>query len=342
MRVAAGVALAMSLLPTTWAGQGARRMRTIEDMTQAMRGFQEARVLLTAVELDVFSAAGDGATAAVVASRIGADERATSMLLNALVALGALEKDGGTYRTTQESAKFRAARAGLMHTVNLWDSWSMLTACVRAGTAVRRPGVEAQEKDWTKAFIDAMHANAASQARQMVQSVGAAGVKRLLDVGGGSGAYAIAFAQAEPHLHAEVLDLPQVTPIASRHIREAGLEDRVKTRIGDLTKDDFGQGYDLILLSAICHMLSEEENLDLFTRCAKALLPGGRIVIRDFILEPGRTAPRGAALFALNMLVGTRRGNTYTEAEYAGWLRKAGFSAVKRLTSTGDLIVATC
>jgi predicted O-methyltransferase YrrM len=316
-------------------------MRTFEDLTQAMRGFQEARILLTAVELDIFNAAGDGATAAAIASTIRADPRATTMLLDALVSLDALEKTGGAYRVTPESARFRAARAGMMHTVNLWDSWSTLTACVRAGTAVRRPGVEAQQADWTRAFIDAMHANAASQAREMVQSVGAAGAKRLLDVGGGSGAYAIAFAQAEPRLQAEVLDLPQVTPIASRHIRQAGLEARVKTKNGDLTKDDFGHGYDLILLSAICHMLSEAENLDLFTRCAKSLVPGGRVVIRDFILEPSRTAPRGAAIFALNMLVGTRRGNTYTEAEYSDWLRKAGFKHVKRLSPTGDLIVAT-
>lgn len=306
-----------------------------------MRGFQEARILLTAVELDIFSAAGDGATAAAIAARIGADPRATAMLLDALVSLEALEKTGGAYRVTRESARFRAARAGLLHTVNLWDSWSTLTACVRAGTAVRQPGVEAGQTDWTRAFIDAMHANAVSQAQLMVQTVGAAGARRLLDVGGGSGAYAIAFAQAEPRLQAEVLDLPQVTPIASRHIREARLEDRVRTRNGDLTKDDFGHGYDLILLSAICHMLSEEENLDLITRCAKALLPGGRIVIRDFILEPSRTAPRGAAIFALNMLVNTRRGNTYTEAQYAGWLRQAGFSAVQRISPTADLIVAT-
>ncbi|NWF85854.1 MAG: hypothetical protein HXY18_18705, partial [Bryobacteraceae bacterium] len=184
-------------------------MRTFEDLTQAMRGFQEARILLTAVELDLFNAAGDGATAAAIASTIGADPRATTMLLDALVSLDALEKTGGAYRVTPESDRFRAARAGMMHTVNLWDSWSTLTACVRAGTAVRRPGVEAQQADWTRAFIDAMHANAASQAREMVQSVGAAGAKRLLDVGGGSGAYAIAFAPAEPPLQAAVLDLPQ-------------------------------------------------------------------------------------------------------------------------------------
>lgn len=315
-------------------------MRTFEDLSQAMRGFQEARVLLTAIELDIFSAA-TGVTAPEIAARIGADTRATAMLLDALVALQAMEKTGATYRTTPESVRFRDARPALMHTVHLWDSWSTLTAAVRAGSAVRQPGIDANQTAWTQAFISAMHANAARQASQVAQSMDAAGAKRLLDVGGGSGAYAIAFALANPDLRAEILDLPQVTPIAARHIREAGLELRVTTRDGDLTRDSLGEGYDLVLLSAICHMLGEDENLDLLGRVYSALAPGGRLVIRDFILEPGRTAPPHAALFALNMLVGTRRGNSYTEAEYDSWLRAAGFREVRRLSPTSDLIVAT-
>jgi len=312
-------------------------MRTFDELMTVMRGFQEARVLLTAVELDVFTAAGGAAKAAEIAARIKAEPRATEMLLNALVALGALEKNGNLFRCTGESARFQAARAGTMHTVNLWDTWSTLTACVRQGTAVRKPGVDAQEAEWTEAFIAAMHANAMQQAWQMVEAVGAAGVRRLLDVGGGSGAYAIAFAQANPELRSEVLDLAPVCRIAERHIGEAGLSARVRTRTGDLTKDEFGSGYDLILLSAICHMLSEQENLDLLKRCARALSEGGRVVIRDFILEEGRTSPPRAAMFSLNMLVGTRRGNCYTEAEYAGWLRTVGFRSVER--AGADLVV---
>jgi predicted O-methyltransferase YrrM len=81
-------------------------------------------------------------------------------------------------------------------------------------------------------------------------------------------------------------------PIAQKHVEEAGLAERVTTRVGDLTVDEFGKGYDLILLSAICHMLDPEQNLDLFRRCYRALAPRGRVVIRDFILEPDKTAPR--------------------------------------------------
>lgn len=112
------------------------------------------------------------------------------------------------------------------------------------------------------------------------------------------------------------------------------------TRVGDLTKDEFGSDYDLILLSAICHMLSPKQNQDLFRRCYRALAAGGRIVIRDFILDPDKTAPRSAAVFAINMLVATRGGSTYTEGEYRRWLTGAGFQQVTRTEPSGDLIMA--
>jgi predicted O-methyltransferase YrrM len=318
--------------------------RSFDELMSTMRNFQESRVLLAAVELDLFTAVGEGGTAAEVAARLGTHPRATEMLLNALVALGALTKSGGVFHNTPETARYLVAgspdnqRPALMHTVHVWKAWTTLTDCVRAGTAVLPPGVEARDEPWTQAFIAAMHRNAMSAAPALVQAVGAAGVRRLLDIGGGSGAYSIAFAQANPELRAEVLDLAAVVPIARKHIAEAGLEARVTTRAGDLLRDQFGEGYDLILLSAICHMLSPEENQDLLGRCRRALAPGGRIVIRDFILEPDKTAPKAAALFALNMLVNTRAGSTYNEAEYRAWLTAAGFDGVRRLQP--DLIVA--
>jgi predicted O-methyltransferase YrrM len=165
----------------------------------------------------------------------------------------------------------------------------------------------------------------------------------MLDVGGGSGAYSIAFALANDRLAADILDLAAVAPIAERHIAEAGVADRVRVRAGDLRCDDLGRGYDLVFISAICHMLSPEENLDLLRRCCAALLPGGRIAIQDFILEPDKTAPRWAALFAINMLVGTPAGSSYSEPEYREWLAAAGFRDIRhvRLPGPADLMMAS-
>jgi hypothetical protein len=138
-----------------------------------------------------------------------------------------------------------------------------------------------------------------------------------------------------------VLDLPTVLPIAQGHIDAAGLAGRVETRAGDLRRDPLGNGFTLVLVSAICHMLSPEENLDLFRRCFEALAPQGRMVMQDFILEPDKTAPRQAALFALNMLVGTPAGSTYSHEEYAAWMIAAGFKEVRqiRLPGPSSLIV---
>ncbi len=320
-----------------------------DELQQALRGFQESRVLLTAIELDVFSTVGAGATAAAVAKMLGTDPRATEMLMNALVALGMLTKQDGIFENTPLAARYfvegspDCARAATLHTAHLWWRWSSLTECVRAGTSVTYEEGRERGEEWTRAFIAAMHRNARERAPRVVEAVGAEGVARLLDIGGGSGAYAIAFAQANPRLQAEILDLESVVPIAQKHIEQAGLSARVKTRVGDLRRDPLGEGYDLVLVFAICHMLSPEENRDLFARCRGALAPKGRIVVQDFILEADKTRPKFAALFALNMLVGTRAGNTYSEQEYADWLRGGGFGEVRyvRLPGPAGLMVGT-
>ena len=297
----------------------------------------------------MFTAVGRGATGAEVAQRCGTDRRATELLLNALVALDVLQLRVDRYAVTPVAARFLVAgapddaRDALRHNLSLWTTWSSLTEAVREGHVSLRAEMRGRGDDWTVPFIAAMHRNAAARAPTVVEAVGAAPVRRLLDVGGGSGAYAIAFAQANPALEAVVLDLPTVLPITEGHIADAGLAGRVTTRPGDLRRDDFGSGYDLVFLSAICHMLGPDGNRGLLKRAAKALAPGGRVVVQDFILEPERTKPRQAVLFAINMLVGTEAGSTYTEAEYAAWLEAAGLAGVRRIRLPGpaDLMVAT-
>ena len=314
--------------------------RSLASLMQASRAFQESRVLLTALELDVFTTLGDGATAAKVSSKLKTDPRATEMLLNALVALGALFKRDGIFCCTEESKALGPARMGLMHMVHLWNTWSTLTDCVQSGKATATRGPESFPEARTRAFIAAMHARAQENAEQTARLSGIRDAKRMLDVGGGSGAYSIAFAKACPALQAEILDLGAVVPLAEEYLREAGLQNRVRVRPGDMLTTDFGQGYDLVLLSAVCHMWGEEDNRALIKRCAQALLPGGHLVIREFILDEDRTAPPFAAIFALNMLVGTEHGNTYTENEYRTWIGEAGMSAIVRPDPQGDVLVA--
>jgi len=311
------------------------------DLQDRIRAFQESRPILTALELDLFSALGEGAGAAAVAAKLKTHARATEMLLNALAALKLLDKQNGVFRNTAVSRRYFCegspdnARPALLHIAHLWPRWSTLTECVRAGTAVALDRECAPDEDWTEAFIAAMHRNAAERAPEVVRAVGAAEVRRMLDVGGGSGAYSIAFAQANPALTADILDVAAVVPIAQRHIDKAGVAGRVTPRAGDLRTDPLGRGYDLVFVSAICHMLSPEENCDLLRRSHAALAPGGRIVLQDFILEADKTAPRWGALFALNMLVGTPAGSSYSAPEYADWLAGAGFREILHVRLPG-------
>jgi len=315
-----------------------------EDVNELIRGFMSSRAVLTALELDVFTTIAEGASAETVAEKIQASRRGTEMLLNALVGLKLLRKENGLFLNTPLSARFFAdtsadsARQALLHTANLWHRWSNLTASVREGT----PAPRTDNGAWANTFIAAMDRNARERALAVVKAVGADGLRRILDLGGGSAAYSIAFAGANPALTAEVLDLADVIPLTAEYVRRAGLAARIEMRVGDMLKDPLGDGFDLVLLSAICHMFSPEENRALYRRAHAALVPGGRLLVQDFILEPDKTAPRFATLFSLNMLVGTRGGSTYSEAEYAAWLSEAGFGDVRciRLPGPAGLMLA--
>jgi (2Fe-2S) ferredoxin/predicted O-methyltransferase YrrM len=322
-------------------------------LDQMIRGYMPSRCTLTALELDIFTAVGDGANAEQIATRIHANARAAGMLLNALVALGLLSKNGDEYKNTPESARFFVQgskdnhRNGLLHTANIWHRWSTLTDAVRSGTRVPLDGNIDRDNDrddtreWTRNFIAGMQRNAKDRAPLLVKALGTASVRRILDLGGGSGAYSIAFAKAWPHVQCEILDVPEVVPLTTEYVSQAGVSAQVSLRAGDMLQDDFGSGYDLIMLNAICHMFSEEQNRDLFRRAHQALAPNGRLVVQDFILNPDKAGPQHATLFSLNMLVATDAGASYSELEYTHWMKAAGFTEVCRINLPGpsDLIV---
>ena len=316
-----------------------------ERIEQMMRGYMPSRCILTALELDLFTAVGDGASAEQIGTKINASARGVSMLLNALVSLGLLCKTGEDYRNTPESARFFVQgsknnhRDGLLHIANIWHRWSTMTDAVRSGTRV--PGNREDHPEWTRNFIEAMERIAKDRAAHVVKALGTNGVRRVLDLGGGSGAYSIAFAKASPDVRCEILDVAEVVPLTTEYISKAGVSAQVRLRTGNMLEDDFGSGYDMIMLNAICHMFSEEQNQDIFRRAQRALAPNGRLAVQDFILNPDKTGPPHAALFSLNMLVGTDAGASYSEAEYTAWMKAAGFDEVCRINLPGpsDLIV---
>jgi len=310
-----------------------------DHLDQMIRNYMPSRCLLTALELDIFTAVGNGANADQIGRQIHANARAVGMLLNALVALGLLTKRGDDYKNTTESARFFVQsskdnhRNGLLHIANIWHRWSTLTEAVRRGTCI--PIDRDNTAEWTQHFIAGMQRIAKDRAPLVVKALGTAGVRRILDLGGGSGVYSIAFAKASPEVQCEILDLPEVVPLTAEYVNQAGVSTQVSLRAGDMLRDDFGSGYDVIMLNAICHMFSEEQNQDIFRRAHQALGRNGRLVVQDFILNPDKTGPQQAALFSLNMLVATEAGASYNESEYSGWMKAAGFTEVRRIDLPG-------
>jgi predicted O-methyltransferase YrrM len=300
------------------------------------RGFIESRILLSAAELDLFTLlTPTPLSAEEITARLAADLRALTILLDALAGMGLLSKREGKYRCEPEIATFLSADSPqsvlpmVLHSAAMWSRWSELTGIARGdSTALARaqkpPGPQSQ-----RAFIGGMHVVASPLAPAIVAAIDPGPARALLDVGGASGTYTIAFLRASPQLRATLFDLPPVIDLARERLSQAGLLDRVRLVGGDFYLDELPGGHDLALLSAIIHQNSREQNVELYRKVWRALLPGGRIVIRDHVVSPDRTEPREAAVFAVNMLVRTAGGNVYTFEETSADLTQAGFERVQ-------------
>jgi SAM-dependent methyltransferase len=304
--------------------------------------FQRSRPLLTAFELGLFTVLNSEArTSADTAAALETDPRATDRLMNALVGLGLLEKHGGRFSNTPMAEAYLVRGrpeylGGLGHTNHLWDTWSRLTDAVRAGHPAGVDEINDRGDDWLRPFIAAMHSRARQVAGEVVAMLDLDGVSRVLDVGGGSGAYAMAFARAHRGISAVVFDLPNVIPLTRTYIAQEGLSAEVTTSTGDYLTAPLGDSFDLVFLSAVIHSNAADDNRLLFRKAAHALAPGGQLVVQDFLMNEQRDGPVLAALFALNMLVGTPEGDTYTEPEVRAWMAEAGFrSIVRKDTSFG-------
>lgn len=312
---------------------------TPESLGEYVRNFQKSRVLLTGIELNIFSVLDEKPLlSAEVAKKIKTDAHATDRLMNAFVALGFLTKTKNKFKNTKFSSNYLVIgkpdhMAGLMHSAGMWYTWTTLTECVRKGTSVfERPKlINNRDSKWLDAFISAMHYRAWKQAPDIVKLIDLKNIKRVMDLGGGSGAFAMAFTDAGKDITSTVYDLPNILPITKRFIKQHGYGKKVDLFAGDYNKNELPKNYDLIFISAVVHINSYQGNVALMKKCARSLNPGGMIVIQDHVMNEDRTSPAPGAMFALNMLVGTEYGDTYTEKEMKEWFSKAGIKFSKRI-----------
>jgi len=308
---------------------------TAEQILNAVRAFQPACILTAAVELDIFSAlCQKPMTAKSLAGRLHSDIRATTILLDALAALDLLDKEQDTYSVPAKVAEILTEQSphnvlpGVRHLGNCLRRWAQLARVTQMGRPADCPPSTRGEAADRAAFIGAMDNFSARIACKIIDHLGPLTFSHLLDIGGGPGTWTIAFLHAVPDARATLFDLPEVIPLAKQRIIDAGLSDRVNLVAGDYYTDDLPAGADFAWVSAIAHQNSRQQNRALFAKIYAALQEDGVLLIRDVVMDESRTRPEAGALFAVNMLVGTEAGGTYSFNEFQQDLSKTGFSEV--------------
>ena len=315
--------------------------------------FAPARVLAAGIQLDVFSHIAAGRrTVAAVAKAAGATERGVRMLLDALTGMQLLKKQGRCYRLVPLSRQYLVPShpdycGAILGDDTLWRNWTSLADVIRTGRPPARVDMRNKAEEFFPTLVRSLHVMNRVLAQRLARALGA-GVRykglQVLDVACGSGVWGIAVAEADSQARVTAQDFPGLLALTRQYARRHGVEKRFDFLGGDLKKIDFGQDeFDVALLGNIVHSEGEVSARNLFRRLHEALKPGGRIVIIDMIPDDQRTAPPFALFFALNMLVNTSRGDTYTFREYAAWLTQAGFKRIQTMDigSHSPIIIGT-
>lgn len=310
------------------------KYQTIHEVTSLASGFMPAQILLTAVGLDLFTHLGrNKMSAGELAQKLQVNSQALEKLCNALTALGFLEKENNAYANAAKYQIFLVKGEpyyvgdNLKHQIRLSQRWAKLHDVVRTGKPLPREKESGeQQKQHTREFTLAMANIGQLTASKVVEGLDLRGVKKMIDIGGGPGTYAIEFVRKNPEIQAVLFDLPAVTPIAGERLRRLNLADRISTKPGDYFSDDFGTDYDLAFLSNVIHSLGQEEMVRLFRKISSALKPNGNLIVKDFFMNENRTGPLFPAQFAINMLLNTENGNTYTFSELRHALQQAQFA----------------
>jgi SAM-dependent methyltransferase/DNA-binding transcriptional ArsR family regulator len=306
-----------------------------QQILDLMAGFQPACVIGAAAELNLFTALGDRSlTVEELSERLGLDLRAARITLDAVTALGLLEKSDKADERYTVPAELRPMLTDgspesilpmVRHRMTCLRGWMQLAWVTKAGipgprvSSIRGPAADRE------AFVAAMHTVSGPMADRLVARFGPPTFGRLLDVGGASGTWTLALLRAMPGATATIFDLPDAIEQARERLAGTEFEDRVTLVAGDFYTDELPGGADLAWVSAIIHQHDRRHNRELFGKVFRALVPGGRIGIRDIIMEPSRTQPLDGALFAVNMLVATDTGGTFTFEELSEDLQAAGF-----------------
>jgi ubiquinone/menaquinone biosynthesis C-methylase UbiE len=305
---------------------------------QTINAHQRTEALKAAIELEVFTAIGEGNTTAdAIAKRCQTSERGMRILCDYLTIMEMLTKSENQYALTLDSATFLDKRSPaylggaieFLCSPELLEGHKHVAEAVRkGGTAVENDGTVGPENPvWVK-FARGMAPMMSMPAQLMAKLVdpGAERKLKVLDIAAGHGLFGIAFAQNNPQAEIYAVDWKPVLEVAKENAQKAGVAERHHTIEGSAFDVEFGTGYDLVLITNFLHHFDPPTNETLLRKVHAALADGGRAVTLEFVPNPDRVTPPDSAGFSMMMLVGTPSGDAYTFAELERMFANAGFS----------------
>jgi ubiquinone/menaquinone biosynthesis C-methylase UbiE len=327
---------------------------TPERIYQCAFGYAPPLVLEAAIRHHVFDVLDSGRkTVAEIAAATGASERGLAAILNALVGLEFLTKEHGYYALTPESETFLVStkpgfQGGLIrHTSEqLLPAWMKLNEVVLTGKPAAAVNQQGPGTEFFEQFVNDIFPMSYQVALELAAHLGVKGTTlplSVLDLAAGSGVWGIALAQSSEEVRVTAVDWPGVIPVTRKTVERFGLTDQFRFSEGDLEEANFGCGHQIATLGHILHSEGKERSKALLAKTYAALVSGGTIVIAEFLVNEQRTGPLNGLIFAVNMLVNTESGDTYSFEEISEWLLEAGFTHARTLATHGPspLILAT-
>jgi 3-hydroxy-5-methyl-1-naphthoate 3-O-methyltransferase len=320
---------------------------TPDAVLELFLSFWVSRTVMAAVELGVFDVVPpSGIAEREAAELLKLAERPARGLFDTCVAVGLLRREGDTIKTTEAAARYLSSgseyslRNYVLDERWCWPAWGRLEEALRTDAPPLPQDDDGYHVFPEEFLLDFLHGHSLWMGDALAQAVPLDGVRRLMDVGGGSGAVSIALCRANPSLQAVVIDRDAVLTKTQEHIADAGLSERISTHAANVFSDPLPEGCDAAVIANMLHDFSPERAAMIPERVARALPSGGRLLVMEIAPDDDRSGPPLAAVFTVTMIVNTEGGVAHTRAELRSMIEAAGF-AVEREVTLGDRYVTT-
>jgi 2-polyprenyl-3-methyl-5-hydroxy-6-metoxy-1,4-benzoquinol methylase len=317
-----------------------------------MFAHQRTAAMKAALELDVFTAIDEGAaTVREIAAKCKGSERGIRILCDYLTIAGFLTKSGEKYAATSDAKMFLSKRspaylgttAQFLASTDLRKNFDSLADTIRRGYVAPESNTVSTENPIWVDFARAMAPMMFPSAQAIAEVLGSSDTPmKVLDIAAGHGIFGIVLAQKNPKAEIVAQDWSAVLEVASENAKKMGVGNRHRTLPGDAFTVEYGDGYDVVLVTNFIHHFDHETSVRLFKKIAAALKPGGRVVVLEFVPNDDRVSPPLSAGFSLTMLAGTPSGDAYTLGEIQNMLSEGGFrKATAHAAPPQTVIVAT-